>query len=80
MAKRKPSVQKICPKCSLPFATSDGDKFCPDCTKVVKEELSTSGYLTPYPRPTFIKPDNINHGDREPSPWQENAIRGLEGD
>lgn len=43
--------------------------------------MKQTGYLTPMPRATRIKPENHGAGrEGDPSPWNENAVRALEDD
>jgi hypothetical protein len=56
-----------CVRCYVNWADSGSDSLCSDCTRRL---LSAAYCRRPAHRPV----------EYEPSPWQENAIRFLEGD
>jgi hypothetical protein len=62
-----------------------GERFCKKCRKAVLAELKEAGYLTRAPLypGAWTKPPSQNQDDsagENTSPWQDNAIRALEGD
>lgn len=75
-------VVRDCGRCGSRFDSVDGDKYCKDCKKAVLAELKEKGYFTTVPSRTFTKADNLYRSDNDgdPSPWQENNVRSLEGD
>ena len=62
-----------------------GERFCEECRQAVLAEMKQSGYLTRAPLYTgaWEKPRYRNQQEemsKKLSPWQDNAIRALEGD
>jgi hypothetical protein len=73
----EPRDDGLCADCGQkPAVTGDG-RFCLKCLRALCRQLSP-GAVTPggFGRGR----DQRQAGDREPSPWQENNIRHLEGD
>lgn len=75
----QPKRNRICPACGT-ANRGDGNKYCSACTKKLKTEMRESGYLPKVPRLVTRRNGSREEKCREPSPWNENAVRALEGD
>lgn len=74
-----------CERCAAsgrpPVKAVKGERYCNGCKKFVLKELEDSGYLTKLPfiwRPR--SEEQQQHMEEDDSPWQQNALRDLEGD
>ena len=79
MAKRLPPVSRVCERCNKRFETRESDRFCPKCRKIIVKELAQCGFLEKLPWTPYRAPEKRQATSDGPSPYQENAIRDLEG-
>ena len=72
----------LCDRCKVVsrIPSERNIRFCKECLKIVMDEMAASGYLTPKPRPTMTRPDNIGgpkYGDEGNS--TDNTAKTVEG-
>lgn len=67
----------VCVRCLGNLAVTTDRRFCKKCLKKVVVELSPGSTV---PRGIARSADHKVAYDKEPSPWQEHAVRCLEGD
>lgn len=78
----RPPKHRTCIVCGVEFWSIE-DLCCgKKCEKVIRENLKAAGYLTPLRFQRVYRYDDQKEArDRDRGgPWQENAVRALEGD